>query len=267
MEAEEAAVAPMLHMLRSLAESSRADHMMEILSYVLSFGSFVVFVWVARCAVASPTFRPESGRLSRLVFACVSERPGAGYESRKKEKPEHSADARPDSFARDAARLAACTLGIQVSYLMWGLMQERIMTRPYSTGELFRSSKFLVFANRFLALLVACTRPLNAPSWRCHSSRLWPPGLCYARKTSHRAAQGLTQGLTGGWDAAVADSAASNAQVRRCAGEPAAVRSGVDGARCAAVQVRLLLRLQHRLERQPVRGAQVRLLPDAGHSK
>jgi len=29
------------------------------------------------------------------------------------------------------------------------------MTRPYSTGELFRSSKFLVFANRFLALLVA----------------------------------------------------------------------------------------------------------------
>ena len=33
------------------------------------------------------------------------------------------------------------------------------MTRPYSTGELFRSSKFLVFANRFLALLVACAPP------------------------------------------------------------------------------------------------------------
>lgn len=29
------------------------------------------------------------------------------------------------------------------------------MTRPYETGEHFRSSKFLVFANRFLALLVA----------------------------------------------------------------------------------------------------------------
>ena len=87
--------------------------------------------------------------------------PSGGYESRKKEKPEHSADARPDSFARDAARLAACTLGIQVSYLMWGLMQERIMTRPYSTGELFRSSKFLVFANRFLALLVACAPPAD----------------------------------------------------------------------------------------------------------
>ena len=92
VEAEEAAVAPMLHMLRTLAESSRTDHMMEILSYVLSFGSFVVFVWVARCAVASPTFRPESGRLSRLVYACVSERAGAGYESRiKKEKPDHTA--------------------------------------------------------------------------------------------------------------------------------------------------------------------------------
>ena len=39
VEAEEAAVAPMLHMLRTLAESSRTDHMMEILSYVLSFGN------------------------------------------------------------------------------------------------------------------------------------------------------------------------------------------------------------------------------------
>ena len=155
VEAEESAAAPVLHVLRSLAESSRADHMMEILSYVLSFGSFVVFVWVARCAVASPTFRPESGALSRLVFACVSERPGAGYESRKKEKPEQSGDTKPYSFARDAARLATCTLGIQVSYLLWGLMQERIMTRPYSTGELFRSSKFLVFANRFLAFFAA----------------------------------------------------------------------------------------------------------------
>lgn len=34
-------------------------------------------------------------------------------------------------------------------------MQERIMTRPYESGDHFRSSKFLVFANRFLALLVA----------------------------------------------------------------------------------------------------------------
>ena len=39
--------------------------------------------------------------------------------------------------------------------MLWGLMQERIMTKPYETGELFRSSKFLVFANRFLALVVA----------------------------------------------------------------------------------------------------------------
>ena len=197
VEAEESAVAPVLHVLRSLAESSRADHMMEILSYVLSFGSFVVFVWVARCAVASPTFRPESGALSRLVFACVSERPGAGYESRKKEKPGQSGDTKPYSFARDAARLAYCTLGIQVSYLLWGLMQERIMTRPYSTGELFRSSKFLVFANRFLALLVACAPPaeravLAMPqltaltSWAVLRTQREPP--------SHRADQGPARG-------------------------------------------------------------------------
>ena len=151
---EEAAAAAAVHVMRQLEAPSRADHFMEVFSYVLSFGSFAVFVWVAQCAVASPSFRPEASRLNRLVYACVSERASGGYESRlKKEKP---GSAKPQvTFAQDAMQLALCTLGIQVSYLLWGLMQERIMTRPYATGELFRSSKFLVFANRFLALVVA----------------------------------------------------------------------------------------------------------------
>ncbi|EOD39981.1 hypothetical protein EMIHUDRAFT_69853 [Emiliania huxleyi CCMP1516] len=54
-----------------------------------------------------------------------------------------------------ALHVAFCAVGIVVSYVLWGYMQERIMTQPYATGELFRSSKFLVFANRALALLVA----------------------------------------------------------------------------------------------------------------
>ena len=138
-----------------------------MLPLFISFGSFAVFVWVARCAVASPSFRPNSSALTRLVHACVAERPAHAKRIQpipQKEQSGAVGEQAPDSFAKDAARLALCTAGIQVSYLVWGLMQERIMTQPYGygqdpavpgSGERFTSSKFLVFANRFLALLVA----------------------------------------------------------------------------------------------------------------
>ena len=146
---------------------------------LLSFGSFAVFVWVARCAVASPSFRPDSSALTRLVHACVAERPAKRCQAiPQKDQPGAAGAQAPDSFAKDAGRLALCTAGIQVSYLVWGLMQERIMTRPYSSGDLFTSSKFLVFANRFLALLVAyagvlVSRRQLGPSSTEHSAPLY----------------------------------------------------------------------------------------------
>lgn len=46
------------------------------------------------------------------------------------------------------------------SYLTWGVLQEKIMTREYTgldgkTKAFFKDSQFLVFTNRFLALIVA----------------------------------------------------------------------------------------------------------------
>ena len=88
------------------------------------------------------------------MFNCVGER--EDVELLAKEKSGAKAEKGEDqTFMMAAARLGVCVVGIQVSYLLWGLMQERIMTRPYETGELFRSSKFLVFANRIIALLVS----------------------------------------------------------------------------------------------------------------
>lgn len=49
----------------------------------------------------------------------------------------------------------------QCSYLTWGVLQERVMTRSYGAnedgenGEKFTDSQFLVFMNRILALTVA----------------------------------------------------------------------------------------------------------------
>lgn len=55
----------------------------------------------------------------------------------------------------------ACFSGLQVSFVVWGLMQERIIKYGYSsTGDSkefsrFKSSQFLVLCNRFAGLLLS----------------------------------------------------------------------------------------------------------------
>jgi len=139
------------------ADRSATENLLEVLSYAISFGSFYLFVWVSRRYLSSPSFHRSAGPLSRLVHACVSEQldPAEKMKQEAEEKDRSSKDKLTESFCYSAAHLSFCTLGIIFSYVLWGYMQERIMTKPYATGELFRSSKFLVFANRLLALLVA----------------------------------------------------------------------------------------------------------------
>lgn len=67
-------------------------------------------------------------------------------EEKKEKTPE-------DPFHR-TVKLAFCFLGLQVSYVLWGVAQEQIMTHEYKPGK-FTSSTFCVFGNRFLALIVA----------------------------------------------------------------------------------------------------------------
>ena len=55
--------------------------------------------------------------------------------------------------------LVFCFFGLQGSYLTWGVLQEKIMTRTYtdSAGNegQFKDSQFLVFVNRILAFAIA----------------------------------------------------------------------------------------------------------------
>ncbi len=51
-------------------------------------------------------------------------------------------------------KLVFCFAGLQASYLVWGVVQEQLMTTEYSFGK-FKSSTFCVFANRFLALIIS----------------------------------------------------------------------------------------------------------------
>ncbi|XP_002130278.2 adenosine 3'-phospho 5'-phosphosulfate transporter 1-like [Ciona intestinalis] len=62
--------------------------------------------------------------------------------------------------SKGCLKILICAAGLQVSYLTWGVIQERIMTQEYgktdsSSGEKFSNSQFLVFVNRLLAVIVA----------------------------------------------------------------------------------------------------------------
>eukprot|EP00095_Tigriopus_kingsejongensis_P011586 snap_masked-scaffold297_size217559-processed-gene-0.20 protein:Tk11586 transcript:snap_masked-scaffold297_size217559-processed-gene-0.20-mRNA-1 annotation:"adenosine 3 -phospho 5 -phosphosulfate transporter 1" len=60
---------------------------------------------------------------------------------------------------QNGVTLAICIVGLQVSYLTWGVLQEKIMTKQYvdTTGNVgqFKDSQFLVFVNRILAFGIA----------------------------------------------------------------------------------------------------------------
>uniref|UniRef100_A0A3Q3F1J8 Adenosine 3'-phospho 5'-phosphosulfate transporter 1 n=1 Tax=Labrus bergylta TaxID=56723 RepID=A0A3Q3F1J8_9LABR len=67
------------------------------------------------------------------------------------------------SSVRQVIKLIFCAslLSFPGSYLTWGVLQERVMTRSYGAetpeeqGEKFKDSQFLVFMNRILALTVS----------------------------------------------------------------------------------------------------------------
>jgi hypothetical protein len=52
--------------------------------------------------------------------------------------------------------MLACSGGILLAFIMYGLLQERIMTQPYGEeGIYFKSSAYLVLNNRIVAILLA----------------------------------------------------------------------------------------------------------------
>mmetsp|Transcript_23781 Transcript_23781/g.53674 ORF Transcript_23781/g.53674 Transcript_23781/m.53674 type:complete len:373 (+) Transcript_23781:162-1280(+) len=92
--------------------------------------------------------------------------------------PPTTAVGTPPDAKSQAARMAFCFVGLQVSYLTWGVMQERIMTTkmeptPLVPDGMFPSATFCVFSNRFFAIIVAAVMCLHlygtvqtpAPLW------------------------------------------------------------------------------------------------------
>uniref|UniRef100_A0AC11CLF4 Solute carrier family 35 member B2 n=1 Tax=Ovis aries TaxID=9940 RepID=A0AC11CLF4_SHEEP len=118
---------------------------------------------------------PGRGLCFPLVKTCVF-----GNEPKAPDEVPLAARTEPaeTSPTWQALKLLFCASGLQVSYLTWGVLQERVMTRSYgatatSPGERFSDSQFLVLMNRILALMVAgvycilCKQPRHgAPMYR-----------------------------------------------------------------------------------------------------
>ncbi|XP_059475413.1 adenosine 3'-phospho 5'-phosphosulfate transporter 1 [Neocloeon triangulifer] len=96
---------------------------------------------------------PGIGALPRLIRRCFAEPvqlelldSGSGVS-----KNQTSTSTTP--------KLLFCVLGLLSSYLTWGFLQEKVMTREYvsANGDVakFKDSQFLVFVNRILAFCLA----------------------------------------------------------------------------------------------------------------
>jgi len=69
-------------------------------------------------------------------------------------------DAKDPSSQEDAnyklmQQLALSAIGLNFFFVIWGLLQERILTRPYDDGEYFTHSYTLVFVSRVVGLIIS----------------------------------------------------------------------------------------------------------------
>jgi hypothetical protein len=84
----------------------------------------------------------------------VERDPESGDLEPERPRPAPPAPAAADDRMERWKKIVFCFLGLQFSYVIWGITQENLMTTVYSFGK-FKSSNFCVFANRLLALIIA----------------------------------------------------------------------------------------------------------------
>ncbi|XP_064102263.1 adenosine 3'-phospho 5'-phosphosulfate transporter 1-like isoform X1 [Macrobrachium nipponense] len=100
--------------------------------------------------------RAGSSCISKAIVSFVY---GHGYDRIAGEENTQSKIAGAKSSNNNCVQLIFCFVGLQVSYLTWGVLQEKVMTKEYQNADgsvgHFKDSQFLVFVNRVLAFSLA----------------------------------------------------------------------------------------------------------------
>ena len=154
------------------------SHFISVFTY-LYFSITLVFLCISHHSVCV-LFITGPGWTTELVRLFVH---GNEAEKSSLEAGGSAAKANAEKKERSAfdtfVSLVICAVGLLGCYLMWGYMQEQIMTGEYgktedSEGEKFKNSTFLVFMNRILALVVALIYVyLTMPSQPKHTAPLY----------------------------------------------------------------------------------------------
>ncbi|XP_001599843.1 adenosine 3'-phospho 5'-phosphosulfate transporter 1 [Nasonia vitripennis] len=125
--------------------------------------------------------RKGNGCLPKLVHSCFVGTSDQGLLDSSHYSPTPTNSHTSRTFLQDSFLLIHCFLGLQVSYLTWGYLQEKIMTQEYNDGNgnkgHFKDSQFLVFINRVLAVVISavCLLIIRQPP---HSIPLYKYAFC-----------------------------------------------------------------------------------------
>ncbi|XP_016961490.1 adenosine 3'-phospho 5'-phosphosulfate transporter 1 [Drosophila biarmipes] len=171
--------------LSQLVESQSSDYAWFLKLLVNCFGYSCVFVpgYLIYKYVGRTNYLERGNKtfLHRAINMCITGNSGYDQQdavgsSADKERPPATAAAKRTS-SQEAVQLFWCFGGLMISYLTWGVLQEKIMTQNYLNfaGESakFKDSQFLVFSNRLLAFLVALAYLQWQPSPVRHRAPLY----------------------------------------------------------------------------------------------
>ncbi|KAJ2954580.1 hypothetical protein O0L34_g2873 [Tuta absoluta] len=116
---------------------------------------FILYKYLDRTSYFDKIGSTSVGCMPRLLTACFGEPNERLPEVAKPVKMD-------ENPRREAVELAFCFTGLMGAFLVWGLLQEKIMTQSYvmPDGSLvkFSDSQFLVFINRLLAFSIALVK-------------------------------------------------------------------------------------------------------------
>ncbi|CAG0885626.1 unnamed protein product [Darwinula stevensoni] len=123
--------------------------------------------------------RSNGSCLQKTVRACVVGHETHGFTDLNSDP---TSEQETQSIWRRGGILLFCFVGLQVSYLTWGVLQEKMMTKDYygdnpDVHSKFKDSQFLVFVNRIWALILSGLCILAIPQPR-HYAPIYKYSYC-----------------------------------------------------------------------------------------
>ncbi|XP_033328240.1 adenosine 3'-phospho 5'-phosphosulfate transporter 1 [Megalopta genalis] len=142
-----------------LLESSSYNWIVRLCSNLLSYATVLLPGYLIYKYVRHTKYIQRGGKgcIPRLIHSCFMGHCETGLLDSSYTSTPSNLNQR--TFMQDAFLLLYCFFGLQVSYLSWGYLQEKIMTQEYEDDNgnkgRFKDSQFLVFVNRILAFLMS----------------------------------------------------------------------------------------------------------------